>query len=95
MPVTQYLWTWDHFLHGGRDFEFSALILLTLLSLVLVLAKHCKQCVDSLFVECRILRFDFLRCVPANASLTAAFSIFQAEPGMDLRSSIYSLPLQI
>jgi len=43
MPVTQHLWTWDHFLHGGQDFETSALMILTALNLVLVLAKRCKQ----------------------------------------------------
>jgi hypothetical protein len=48
MPVTQHLWTWDHFLHGGRDFELSTLMILSLLGLVLVLSKNLKQCIDSL-----------------------------------------------
>ncbi len=48
MPVTQHLWTWDHFLHGGRDFELGMLMVLSLLSLVLVLAKSCKQCIHAL-----------------------------------------------
>jgi len=90
MPVTQYLWTWDHFLHGGRDFELSALMALSLFCLVLVLAKHCKQCVDSLFRECRILRR-----VPTAVPLTAAFSIFPAQPVIEFLSSIRSIPLQI
>lgn len=27
MPLTQYLWTWDNFLHGGLDCEMSLLII--------------------------------------------------------------------
>ena len=42
MPVTQHLWTWDHFLHGGRDFELSTLMILSFLGLVLVLSKNLK-----------------------------------------------------
>jgi hypothetical protein len=93
MPVTQYLWTWDHFLHGGRDFEFSALILLTVFSLVLVLAKQCKQCLDSLFVECRVLRFQLLRRVSSAFPSKAVISIFEA--AIDLPLSGFTLPLQI
>lgn len=52
MPVTQHLWTWDNFLHGGQDFELGILMLLSLLSLVLVLTKHFKQSIDSLFAAC-------------------------------------------
>ena len=48
MPFTQHLWTWDRFLHGGQDFETSALVILTALNLVLVLAKCCKQNVGEL-----------------------------------------------
>ena len=36
MPVTQYAWTWDHFLHGGMDFESSLLSLVVWLGLLLV-----------------------------------------------------------
>jgi len=63
---------------------------LSLLCLVLVLAKQCKQCVDSLFLECRILRR-----VPASVPSAAAFSIFPAQPVIEFLSSICSIPLQI
>ena len=45
MPLTQRIWTWDHFLHGGHDFESVALLFLIFFCLVLVLSKHCKHCV--------------------------------------------------
>jgi hypothetical protein len=43
MPVTQYVWTWDHFLHGGMDFESNLLFLVVCLGLLLVLRNHCRQ----------------------------------------------------
>ena len=51
MPLTERLWTWDHFLHGGQDFEMSTILVLSFLCLVLVLSKHGKQGVDSLFAN--------------------------------------------
>src|SRR5665213_889671 len=51
MPVTERLWTWDHFLQGGKDFELGTILVLSFLCLVLVLSKHGKQCVDSLFAN--------------------------------------------
>ena len=43
MPLTQYAWTWDHFLHGGMDFESSLLFFVVCLGLLLVLRHHCRQ----------------------------------------------------
>lgn len=43
MPFTQYAWTWDHFLHGGIDFESSFLFLVVCLHLLLVLRNHRRQ----------------------------------------------------
>lgn len=43
LPFTQHLWTWDHFLHGGQDFETSVLLIVTSLCLVLVMVRGCKQ----------------------------------------------------
>ena len=45
-PLTQQVWTWDRFLHGGQDFESSLLILLVSFCLLLLLAQHFKQAVD-------------------------------------------------
>lgn len=43
MPFTQYVWTWDHFLHGGIDFESSLLFFVVCLGLLLVLRHHCRK----------------------------------------------------
>jgi hypothetical protein len=53
-PVTQLIWTWDHFLRGGLDFEFGALAILTTLLLVLLLARHGKQCAGLLLAAGRL-----------------------------------------
>jgi hypothetical protein len=42
MPVTQDLWTWDGFLHGGPDFETGAFLILVSFCLVMVLARSLK-----------------------------------------------------
>lgn len=42
-PVTQNIWTWDHFLHGGHDFETSLLLILAALCLLMVLAHRMQQ----------------------------------------------------
>ena len=38
-PLTQEVWTWDRFLHGGQDFESGVLLVLVSLCLVLLLAQ--------------------------------------------------------
>lgn len=51
MPLTQHLWTWDHFLHGGQDFELTTLMILDVLCLVLVISLRCKRCIELLVVQ--------------------------------------------
>jgi hypothetical protein len=36
MPLTQGLWSWDGFMHGGQDFELSLLMTVTCLCLILL-----------------------------------------------------------
>ena len=95
MPVTQHLWTWDHFLHGGQDFELSTLFVLSFLCLVLVLSKHGKQCIDSLFANWSLPAFIFNHRRLVRSPMRGAFVIRLAErvPSPDL--AIYNLPLQI
>jgi hypothetical protein len=45
-PITQEIWTWDRFLHGGQDFESGILLVLLSLCLVLLLAQHFKRVAD-------------------------------------------------
>jgi hypothetical protein len=47
-PITQRLWTWDRYLHGGHDFETGVLAILISLSLILLLTQHCKQAINAL-----------------------------------------------
>jgi len=73
MPVTQHLWTWDHFLHGGRDFELSMLMILSVLGLVLVLSRNLKQSIDSWLSELSFLalaRHSRKQIVPSSAPLS-------------------------
>lgn len=45
---TEHLWTWDHFLHGGQDFELSLLALLAFFCLILVFAQYFRRRVSDL-----------------------------------------------
>lgn len=47
MPITQYLWTWDHFLRGGHDFEMTLLIIMSCLCLILLCAQNCRQTLNQ------------------------------------------------
>lgn len=49
MPITQGLWTWDGYLHGGQDFEIGAFLILSSFCLVLVVARSCES-----LLECRL-----------------------------------------
>lgn len=42
MPLTQHLWTWDKFLHGGQDFELTMLMIVSCLCFVLLAAQRCR-----------------------------------------------------
>ena len=93
MPLTQHLWTWDHFMHGGQDFETSVLLIVTSLCLLLVLARYGKQGVDILLTAWRLCCFitmPLLRTALA-ASLRATT---ESRPAIPL-SRVYNLPLQI
>lgn len=46
--ITQRLWTWDRYLHGGHDFETGVLVILVSFCLVLILMHHCKREIDHL-----------------------------------------------
>ncbi|MGA8743623.1 MAG: hypothetical protein WB561_20695 [Terracidiphilus sp.] len=93
MPVTQHLWTWDRFLHGGRDFELSTLMILSFLGLALVLSKNLKQCFDSLFSALCILAFACHERVPIR--ITWAVSIFRTEYVAASDTDKYGTPLLI
>jgi hypothetical protein len=99
MPVTQQMWIWDHFLHGGQDFELSMLLVLSFLCLTLVLAKHGKQYVDSWFVfwfaAWRLPSFESSDRMLARTPVAGASLILRTTRLGDLSLGLYSLPLQV
>jgi hypothetical protein len=95
MPVTQHLWTWDRFLHGGRDFELSTLMILSLLGLVLVLSKNLKQGIDSLLSALCILAFGCHKRVPIRIASTRTCSTFRLEYVAGSDTGVCNIPLLI
>ena len=55
MPLTQKIWTWDHFLHGGQDFESVTLAIVVILCFTVLLSQLCKRRIESFFAACRLL----------------------------------------
>ncbi len=93
-PLTQYIWTWDHFLHGGQDYELSTLMVLAFLSLVLVLAQHRKQSLDLLFAARRQSSF-LSRASLAPIALAGVLWTLSSECGASPGLEQFGLPLQI
>jgi len=94
MPFTQHLWTWDRFLHGGQDFESGALVILTALNLVLVLAKCCKQNVGRLLALWRCFAVVYGTLVSRARFTDAVLASLQHRVAIpDLPA--YQLPLLI
>jgi hypothetical protein len=94
-PLTQHIWTWDHFLHGGQDYELSTLMVLAFLCLVLVLVQRCKQSMDLLFAARRQSSFLSRAPVVAGVALVGPSSTFYSECGASPGFEKFSLPLQI
>lgn len=59
MPLTQHIWTWDGFLHGGQDFELGLLMIVVCICLVLLRAQHGKQRLPLLLASRRLLVLAF------------------------------------
>jgi hypothetical protein len=94
-PLTQRIWTWDHFLHGGQDFETSVLIMLITLCLMLLLAQHCKQSVNRLLATCPLFSFICDDYLLASTAPGEAITAFRSERAPNPTSGIYNLPLLI
>jgi hypothetical protein len=93
MPLTQHLWTWDRFLHGGRDFELTTLMILSFLALVLVLSRNLKQCIDSLLSALCILALACQKRLPFR--ITRPASKFRTEYVTCSDTGTFSTPLLI
>jgi hypothetical protein len=95
MPLTQYAWTWDHFLHGGMDFESSLLFLVVCLGFLLVLRHLCRPGESLRAPRWRLSLPVFgtgkFLAMPGNGVLLALHRADRA--GSDL--AMFTLPLQI
>jgi hypothetical protein len=81
MPITQGLWTWDKFLHGGHDFELGLLVIVTCLCLILLRTEQSKRCLGLLLL---------MRALLFRALERAAFHLVIAAPSCDRRPRIPS-----
>lgn len=52
MPLTQLLWSWDGFLHGGQDFELGLFVIVSCVCLVLLRAQDYRQKIRLLLSVC-------------------------------------------
>lgn len=95
MPLTQHVWTWDHFLHGGQDFESVMLGIVIMLCLAVLLSQLCKQLVDSLFAACRPRTFAFIDHEWTEMPQSGALFIGHMEQLTDAAKTINKLPLKI
>ncbi len=95
MPLTQYAWTWDHFLRGGTDFESSLLFLVVCIGLLLVLRYHYRQG-ENLCVPRRRLSLPVFDIVKSAATFgTGALLPFHPERRASSDLAACNLPLQI
>jgi hypothetical protein len=95
LPLTQDIWTWDHFLRGGQDFETGMLAIVIVLCLAVLLSQLCKRHIDSLFTVRHVLAFTFNHGELPGRSLLRAFFIFRVERTTGAAIDRYSLPLKI
>jgi hypothetical protein len=95
MPITEHLWAWDRFLHGGQDFELGALLVLSFLCLVLVLSRQCQKRVESSLSTWCVAALQSINCVAPGICLTGQVSGLYPDPGTDPESVRRDFPLQI
>ena len=94
-PLTQHIWTWDHFLHGGQDFEFGVLVVLMTLCLGLLLAQHCKQNAELLHATYLLFSFICYDHLLARITPSEAITAFRSERVPNPSLGIYNLPLLV
>ena len=95
MPLTQYAWTWDHFLHGGMDFESSLLFFVVCLGLLLVLRHHCRQDENLRVPWWRLSLSIFDTDKSASKLEIGPLLAFHRERRANFDLATYNFPLQI
>jgi hypothetical protein len=94
-PLTQRIWSWDHFLRGGQDYESSTLMVLAFLCLMLVLAQQCRQSVCLLFAAGRQSSIPAPDPLLARIALVRILSPSYTERIATPLLEMHSLPLLI
>jgi hypothetical protein len=93
MPLTQHLWTWDHFLQGGQDFELGLFVIVTCLCLVLLRAQHSRHKIRLLLAFRRLQALPFRRSLFLQSVRMGAARI--TEPPFHRAEGVFLVPLQI
>lgn len=95
MPITQGLWTWDKFLHGGQDFELGLLVIITCLCLILLRAEQSKRSLDLLLLIKAVLANARESSVSIHLSTTQSRDQRRRIRGSFPAAAPLSLPLLI
>lgn len=95
MPLTQDIWTWDHFLRGGQDFETGMLTIVMILCLAVLLSQLTKRNIYLLLTVRRVLALTLDRGEIPGRYLVWAFPTFRIEWVNGATKDKHSLPLQI
>jgi hypothetical protein len=77
---TEHLWTWDHFLRGGQDFELSLLALLAFFCLILVFANYFRRRVSDLLDRDSGSCLTADLCAPSLRAAPTLLAVFAERP---------------
>ena len=95
-PFTERLWTFDRFLHGGQDFEFSLLALILFFCLVILLARYAQHGLSAVLAIRRWLSIVFQRGTQADLYFSRRFPmILSSQRRQELIYSTPTIPLRV
>jgi hypothetical protein len=98
-PVTQHLWNWDRFLHGGQDFETAVFLILVSFCLLTVLARSGRANLRHFFAALGALEFSRLfdpwRVTQCATCLASVIACNLSANGSHPPQAAFNLPLQI
>jgi len=94
MPITQGIWCWDKFLHGGQDFELGMLMIVTCLCLVLLRVQESRSRVGWLAVI-RALLLSAAKPVHGNSLGGPGSFEHRSEIPSPFPAGVFKVPLLI